>query len=200
MRNPDRVFTDVMSYADSVIPRPESFDSQSELVSYLERVDKKSAEINGRGRRLSQFALNEIADSTAATNTIKQGSRSQAVIKELSRTNRSRLRDESKTAKSPNLLGINKANLSRWKRNPERFDLRGVDTKTHSFIKQHIKDRSQKWKDQGLRVINDRDVHVFVVRKDKRDRLYAMNIINGHRVSKKVVSRHGTLKSIREKT
>ncbi len=199
MRNPDRVFLDVMSYAEDVIPPPESFDSQADLVRYLEKVDIKSAENNNRSRRLSQFALNEMAQSSNAQELIQQGSRSQAIKKEIGRPLTSRIRDESRTVKSPNLLNINRKNLSRWKKNPSRFDLRGIDTKTHSFIKQLIKEKSQKWKNQGFKVVNDRDAHVFVVRKDKIGRLYAFNVINGQRVSKKVSSRFGTLEKLRGK-
>ncbi len=197
MEHPDRTFLDVMRYAEDVIPPPDQFDSSSDLVRYLERVDRKSARDQGRSRRLTSFALEEMVGSSSAIRRIMGRDRSNTALKELSRAKKVRVVDESKTVKKPFLLAISDKNVRKWQKNPARFDLKGVDTKTHSIIKEFIRLKTFKWKERGHRVVNDRDIHVFTVRTDKKGRLYAMNVMNGKRVGKRVYGRFGTLESLR---
>ena len=197
MRNPDRVFLDVMRYADGIIPTPESFETQKDLQRYIEDVDRQAAEQTGKGRRISARALELMTNSRVAAQRLFTTKQRKAVNVELSRSKRARLVDESRTAKSPNLLDINQKNFLRWKKNPQKFDLKGVDTKTHEFIKTFVKTKSQRYKNEGSRVINVRDVTVFAVRRSKVGVLFAQDVVTGRRVGKRVFSRFGTLKELR---
>ena len=203
MRDPDRVFRDVMRYMEAKIPSPQTFESQADLQRYLEDADQQLSGAKGEDRRISQFALQEMISSGAAKNRVNRQAgkkqqlttlQRQALHAEIQRKQTTRQIDESRTSKQ--VLKVNQETFKKWKKNPNRFDLKGIDTKTHSFIKGFIRDRSNKWKKQNLRVINDRDITAFVVRKDKRGRPYAFNIINGQRVPKTTYQKFGTLQSL----
>ena len=74
----------------------------------------------------------------------------QAVRTEFNRPSASRKADESRTAK--NVKEINKDVYKQWKRNPAAFDIRGVDTKTHTFIQRETRVRIAKARSAGYRI------------------------------------------------
>ncbi len=210
MRNPDRVFLDVMSYSETQIPAPDSFDSQADLISYLQDANPQLRGNSIRAMVGSSTGQQSLSEGVEKVPSKVRGGRKRLLPKsqfvpgqkrvikqELKRKPRARKIDESRTVKDKRrLLNINQDNVRRWKRDPSRFDLRGIDTKTHGFINRFVREKRTKWKGEGRRVFNDRGLTYFVVRKDKQNRVFAQNIITGKRVPKAVYSRKGTLKKL----
>lgn len=206
MTDPVRLMDDFMKYGKKYLPI-EQFDSPEDAKRWILEMDKIASRVNGTDRRITDFVAGIAADSRR-TSQIVSGAlkvsdrgavfntlQGKAVRTELDRGVRARRIDEAKTSKR--LLTLRRENFKRWVKNPGRFDIEGIDTETHELIKGRIRDKTEKWRRQGLKVTNDQDVHVFVVRQDKRRRLYAMNVVNGQRVNKKVYTRFGTLRSLR---
>jgi len=194
MRNPDRVFIDVMTYSEGVLPPPDSFETREDLIKYLEEANPQM-----RGRSLSLMTdsapaerrlLNQQQQTTLSELRKRKPrlkvTKAKAVNQEIKRSSRARLKDERITA---NVVKDTDGGFKKWSRNPSRFDFRGIDTKTHSIIKLHIKNQSDKFKRQGHRVINVRDVHVFIIKKDSKGRKFAQSIINDQRVPKRIFRR-----------
>ena len=206
MRDPSQTMESFMRYGKKYLPLRQ-FDSPEDAKRWILEMDRIATDITGSDRHISDFAAGLASDSRRTQQiiggAIKIGApatftklQSKVLGVEFGRGVKARRIDEAKTSK--HLLKLRKENVGRWARNPAKFDLEGIDTKTHELIRGSIRDKTAKWVGRGLNVINDNDVHVFVVRKDRRDRLYAMSVINGQRVGKRVYSRFGTLRSLRK--
>jgi len=197
-----KVFDDIMVYVTAKVPTPpEGFQTKGDLQRYLERADRIIADQKGTNKKMSGLLFNQILDTPQAERVIEEGTtktkkltpiQQRVVQEEIRRPTRVRIIDESKTVKDKKrLLDINQKNFGRWKKNPSRYDLNKVDTKTREFIKTFVRQKTNTYQRQGLKVYNDRDVNVFVVRRDKKQRLYAQDVITGRRVGKKRYSRFG---------
>ena len=204
MNDTDLVFQDVMRYSEGVLPAPDEFTSRSQLKGYLERANADSPSVTSNSldfmlnsRRAEDVFLNKVEESTLKKLRKQKprvkAEKAQAVNIELQRSDRARLIDESQTK---NVVKNTGQGFIKWRKNPERFDFQGVDTKTHTNIKDFIREKARPHKFRGTRVFNDRDVHVFVVKSDKRGRPFAQNIITGRRVPKTAYSRFGMLRDL----
>ena len=199
VQNPDQVLEDVMNFQEGLLPKKDQFSSQEELIKYIEDIDRASSRKNNRTRRLTAQAIQILAGSAKGQLLTFSKLKKEAAEAELRRGKPARRVDESKTVRPEFLTGINQRFFNRWKKSPDRFDLRGIDTKTHSFLKQFVRLKSVFYTQKGDVVINDRNLIVFAVRKRKNGTLYAQNVINGRLVGKKTYARFGTLPELRKR-
>lgn len=142
MTDYEAVFNDIMSYAKKNIGDPR-VSNKEELEDYIKESDRKGA-ISGKLRR-------ELLETRGANRLLEESSiKEKAIQKELSRPQRQRAADERKTAKT--VKEINKKAYDSWKKNPGRFDLKGIDTKTHSYIRAEIRRKVKKNLNKGYKL------------------------------------------------
>lgn len=205
MRDPSQTMDSLMKYGKKYLPLRQ-FNSAQDAKQWILDMDKIASRVTGSKRHVSDFAAELASDSRRATQIVQRQLeigrpavftqlQGKVLSKELNRGVKARRIDEAKTSK--NLLKLRRENVGKWARNPSKFDIEGIDTATHELIKGLVRERVAKWQGRGHNVINDRDVNVFTIRQDKKGRLYAMSVLNGQRVGKKVYSRFGTLQSLR---
>lgn len=192
----DDVFEDVMSY-EGIDISDDKFQSPDDVIN--EVLD------NDVGGNMSMRLLNEFRNSDVMRDRFSGDGvyeddrlRREAVSSEFGRGKRSRRVDEGKTTKRK-VLDVSVENLRKWKRNPDKFDFGGVDTKSHRLIKEEIRRRSKVYSGKGYKVYRRGDVSVFVVRRDSLNRPYAQSIITGRRVSRGEYRRFGRLRVLANK-
>lgn len=143
-KDPERKLDDVMSYAKKKIG-DFTGTTKEELIDYIKRSDEQN--------RISRTFRDIITDTNRAEQLLKNNKetlKEKAVQAELRRKIIARTTDEAKTAKR--VTTINKETLTSWKKNPGKFDLRGIDTATHTFIKDEINKRLRAAKAKGYKV------------------------------------------------
>ena len=167
----DAVFNDIMGYALKNIGEP-NVKTKQDLLAYIKESDARNT-ISGRLAR-------EMVESRSAEKYIAEPSLERAAIKkELSRPEKARLSDESKTAKK--VTAITEKNFKAWKKNPAAFDLRGIDTKTHSLIRAEIK-RKVKLNIEGGYSVRRRGQRYYRLENDGKR---ARDLITGRFVKRK---------------
>lgn len=148
----EELFDDVMYYAKKKLG---SFQGKTkeDLEDYIADSDPQ--------QKIKRFVRKELVDTSRAERVITEVTpvvlekkrdkvAEAAVDAELKRKKRARAADESKDAKV--IKDLTKQNLKRWKKNPGRFDLRGIDTRSHNLIRQEINARIRKAKRAGFKV------------------------------------------------
>lgn len=147
----EELFDDVMFYAKKKLGGKD-FATKEDLEDYIRDSDPQ--------RKIKQWVRKEILDTSAADRAItappeipdkvKEKIVQKAVDAELKRKKRARAADEAITAKT--VKPITDENFKRWLKSPGRFDLRGVDTKSHQLIKNEINQRIRDARAKGFKV------------------------------------------------
>jgi len=129
------------------------FATKEDLEDYIKDSDPK--------KRISNYTRQEILNTSRAERLLEAGLgkedkpvkdtiTAKAIKAELARQANARASDEKKTAKR--VTPITNATFKAWKKNPAKFDLRGIDTATHTFIKDEINKRLAKARAAGYTV------------------------------------------------
>jgi len=158
-----------MGYAKKNIGDAKTMNKE-QLREYIKKSDLQN--------RISNRLIDIMLETPAAARVTKSTLKEEAISEELSRPKRAQRVDESKTAKT--VKPITRENFTRWKRNPARFDLRGIDTKTHSLIVQHKKFKVQQSLNKGFKV-KRRGRLLYRIEKGGR----ARDIITGRFISRR---------------
>jgi hypothetical protein len=139
----EELFDDIMYYAERKLGDFKGTTSE-DLRDFIKDYDKNDF--------ITPHTLNELEDTSKWQNELseKTFSKKAAIRKELRRPDKARLVDEAVTSKK--VLSINKATYRQWARNPARYDLRGVDTQTHTYIREETKRRLKKHLDAGRQI------------------------------------------------
>lgn len=156
----EAVFNDIMGYAKKNIgERP--IETKEDLIAYIKESDRQ--------KTISSKLIREMLETQSANSYVdNEALKAAAIKKELSRSQQARNADESKTAKK--VEKISQESFKKWKRNPSRFDLKGIDTKTHQLIRDEIRLRVKKALDQGYTVRRRGNLYFRLEKNNKRAR------------------------------
>ena len=170
MTNFDEVFDKIMRYKKGDITKVKT---KEDLRDFLKEMDTRGTidTLILKGSKKGHNLLNVLVETTPAENIYSKG---EAVAAELARTLNAREADESRTAKT--VKTVTAENLKQWKKNPAAFDLRGIDTKTHTSIKEAIAQKVAKARAAGFTVKGASSYNPVRLEKGGRR---ARSVING---------------------
>lgn len=148
----EELFDDVMFYAKKKLGGKD-FKSKADLEEYIKDSDPQ--------KKIKHWVRQEILDTGKAERLIEAGLpeakkpvkdllKDKAIKAELKRKDAARASDESRTAKDTR--AITNKNFKAWKKNPGRFDLRGIDTASHTLIRGEINKRLRAARSKGYKV------------------------------------------------
>lgn len=147
----EELFDDVMHYARKKLGDKE-FETKEDLEDYIADSDpqqkikrwvRKELVSTSRAQRL-------ITEEPVVPKKVRDKVAEKAVDEELKRKTRARVADEAKDAKV--IKPLTNENFRRWKKNPGRFDLRGIDNVSNNLIKAEIRKRIAKARGSGYKV------------------------------------------------
>ena len=144
----DEVFKKIMEYKRGNI---KDVKTKEDLIQFLKDMDRRDTLDRTMHKSLTRQNKNLISVLVDTREAEKYyDSTDAAIVKEFSRSMKSRTADEATTAKT--VKQPTTENYKLWRKNPGALDLKGIDTKTHTLIQRESRARIARAKAKGLTV------------------------------------------------